>query len=690
MVPNQDGSDGDVGGNLVSHHPSGDQDVLSGHLDSVSALAFEATSDGFWVWHIPSEEAYFSPRYYQILGYEPGELQASLKTWVGLVHPDDLAETQQHIQAHIESRDDTFEAEYRLRTKTGQWLWILGRGKVVERDADGKPVQVLGNHVNIDSRKRAEAQLIEYRRRLKSVVEKQNCQLDQAPSLMEAIFNAIPDVIGVQDDQHRIIRYNTAGYRFLNKTHAEVVGRPCYELIGRDQPCGQCATSECYRTKKPASVERYEESLGIWLDVRAYPILDEAGGVVKVIEHLQDITAAKQAETENKRLHEQLQHSQKMEAIGTLAGGIAHDFNNILSAILGYAELGLSDISEETNIKKKLEAIYASGLRARDLVSHILSFSRKDERIRTPVELRFLIEDALKMLRPAISKNIAIQTRLVPACHVMGDPTRLHQVIMNLCTNAYQAMRETGGTLTISLSQVKIDGDLAKRTRLNRGMYAKLIVSDTGEGIAPENLKRIFDPYFTTKEKGHGTGLGLAAVHGIVQSHAGGIFVKSRPEIGTTFAVFMPLCPEPAAEQEAAPAEPVVGKERILIVDDEPAILEIQTEILKQLGYTITAKNEAIKALETFVNQPDEFDLVITDMAMPSLNGDQLARRMIEIRPDIPIILCTGFSELVSPEKAESIGIKGFLMKPISMKDLSEMIRKVLKDKKEKDEIQTV
>jgi PAS domain S-box-containing protein len=382
--------------------------------------------------------------------------------------------------------------------------------------------------------------------------------------------------------------------------------------------------------------------------------------------------------TDELAMEDHLRQAQKMEAIGTLAGGIAHDFNNILFAILGYSELALAEMPSEASIRIKLEAIHSSGERARDLVAQILAFSRKDEQVRTPVEMHLILEDALKLLRPAIPTTIDIQTQLTSKCHILGDPSRLHQIIMNLCTNAYQAMLETGGTLKISLSAIKMEGEAAKLAQIPTGFYGKLIISDTGVGIPPADLTRIFDPYFTTKEKGKGTGLGLAAVHGIVKSHGGAILVKSQLGKGTKFEVYLPLTPDRSDTEERVASQIDGGNERILLVDDEHDVLDVEKEMLKKLGYIITAKDNAREALKLFAGQPDQFDLVITDMTMPDMTGDKLAGELSKIRSDIPIILCTGFSELIFKEKAESLGIMGFLMKPVTMRDLSNMIRKVL------------
>jgi PAS domain S-box-containing protein len=390
-----------------------------------------------------------------------------------------------------------------------------------------------------------------------------------------------------------------------------------------------------------------------------------------ILNLVRDVTSQKQVEG-------QLRQAQKMEAIGTLAGGIAHDFNNILSAILGYSELAIADLPADNIIRYRLEAIQQSGKRARDLVAQILAFSRKDEPVMTCVALHMIVDDALKLLRPAIPTTIEIHPRLDADCTVLGDPSQLHRIIMNLCTNAYQAMSADGGKLRISLARVRLDRSSFSSGRLVAGDYAKLTVSDTGVGILPEHVDRIFDPYFTTKEREKGTGLGLAAVHGIVNSHGGAVDVHSRVGQGTDFDIYLPLTSDVSAVDDAPQAMVTGGDERILVVDDEPDILEIEKEMLENLGYTVTAQERAADALALFAAHPANFDLVITDMTMPHLTGDRLSEKLRRIRPDIPIILCTGFNELISKEKAAELGIKGFLMKPFALRELSSCVRDLL------------
>jgi len=389
--------------------------------------------------------------------------------------------------------------------------------------------------------------------------------------------------------------------------------------------------------------------------------------------------------TEQKNLEAQLIWAQRMEAIGTLAGGIAHDFNNILAVVIGYSELAKMKVPEGSDVISDLDEVLKAGNRAKNLVQQILTFSHQREEEKKPLQIHFIAKEALKLLRPSLPATIEIRQNITSTSAVLADPTQIHQVMMNLCTNAYHAMRDTGGVLEVSLSDVELDSDFAARhLEIHPGPYVKLTVSDTGHGIEKKGIDKIFDPYFTTKEKGEGTGMGLAVVHGIVKTYGGGITVYSELEKGTTFHVYLPRIErEVTAEPEEMIPLPM-GKEQILFVDDEPAIVDIGKSMLEQMGYKVEVRTSPIEAHEAFRTQPDKFDLVITDMTMPKVTGDDLAKELMAIRPDIPIILCTGFSERITEEMAKALGIRAFVMKPFVMRDLANTIRRILDQEKEK------
>jgi len=392
------------------------------------------------------------------------------------------------------------------------------------------------------------------------------------------------------------------------------------------------------------------------------------------------ITGITRDVTDKKRLEKQLLQAQKIESIGTLAGGIAHDFNNILGGIIGYTELAQFDLPEGSSARTRLDRVLKSADRAKNLVQQILAFSRQGEQEEKPIQLVPIIKEVLTMLRASIPATIEIRQNIQrESGTVVVDSTQVHQVLMNLCTNAAHAMSEKGGILEVSLEDVDLDEEaVTKYPDLEPGSYVKFTVSDTGHGMSEAIKEKIFDPYFTTKDKGVGTGLGLAVVHGIVKSHGGEVSVESKPGRGTTFEVLLPMINiTPAEVTETLEILPT-GNEYVLFVDDEHALVEIGRQMLEHLGYRSVSKTSPIEALEAFQAEPDKFDLVITDQTMPIMTGEMLAKKLLSIRPDIPIVLCTGFSDLIAEGKARALGIREFVMKPILMSDFAKTVKKAL------------
>jgi len=406
---------------------------------------------------------------------------------------------------------------------------------------------------------------------------------------------------------------------------------------------------------------------------------DEIGKLAVAFNHMSDAIA--QRELEKSKLEEQLRQSQKMEAIGTLAGGIAHDFNNILGVILGFSELSLLEMPEGSSLHSNLTEILKASNRAAELVRQILTFSRQSEQKRKPIQAGIIIKELLKLLRSSMPASIEIRQNIDPDCGLLlSDAVAIHQIVMNLCTNAAYAMRDGNGILEVSLRDVDIDGNIAPQMIGNSlSRCQKLTVKDSGHGMNAAILKRIFDPFFTTKGPGEGTGMGLSIIHGIVKSHGGFISVDSTPGKGTTFDIYLPLIDlNEIAEEAKIEMEIPFGNESILFVDDEKALVDSTTDMLESLGYTVSGKRDSLDALALFRKQPNQFDLVITDMAMPSMTGFELSKEIMKIRPEIPIVLCTGFSERINEKNAKAAGIKEFVMKPIARQDLAVIVRKAL------------
>ncbi len=414
-----------------------------------------------------------------------------------------------------------------------------------------------------------------------------------------------------------------------------------------------------------------------WLNQRNILITDDEGKPIAIEGIATDISDQKKLET-------QLIQTQKMESIGTLAGGIAHDFNNMLSPIMISAELAMMTLPDDSPVQNDLRSIYRAGERARDLVRQILTFARKSDEKKVKLHAIPLVLESLKFLRSIIPTTIDIQHEINTGNDlILADKTRMNQIIMNLFTNAAHAMRNHGGILKITLTDehLKSDNRIIKSEGMKPGHYLSLAVSDTGEGIPPEVINKIFEPYYTAKAAGEGTGMGLAVVHGIVKHYDGSITVESTVGKGTVFYVYLPLTEDDIPESKTTDNNLFFGSERILYIDDEMALITPVKKMLEKLGYRVTANNSSLHALELFKNNPNEFDLVITDQTMPHMTGKELTKHIKSIRSDIPVILCTGYSDQINEKSARDMGINAFVLKPIIIRDISRIIRDVL-DKK--------
>jgi PAS domain S-box-containing protein len=668
-------------------------------------MALEASSDGLWDWNVQTGEIYFSPRYYIMLGYKPYELPQTYDTWVGLLHPDDREAAEKIIRDHIENNSGPFEPEFRMKTRSGKWKWILGKGKVFSVDEKGRPVRVVGTHTDITDTKKTERELKlririsriflttagdeTYEKILALVLDMTQSRygifgfIDETgewvcPSLTRDIWEncripgkriAFPHDtwtgIWGQAMTERQSRYANRRLR-LPKGHITIDNALDAPVVYQDRLVGNLLIGQ-----KDTGYTDDDQDLMEMVADQIAPVLNTR------LERDREIKERRQAEI-------RLQQVQKLEAIGSLAGGIAHDFNNILSAILGYTQLVMDRLPTDSPVQEDLEQVYKGGERAKELVMQILAFSRQQEQDAAPIQIGPIVKEAIKFLKATLPSYIEIHQRIIPdPGMILADPTRIHQVLMNLCTNAAQAMDRAGGTLTVALSEMTLDPDTtAVLPDLLPGKYLKLTVEDTGHGIAPEILPKIFDPYFTTKRRGQGTGLGLATVHGIIKSYGGGIGVSSTPGQGTTFQVFFPVMEEPVEpdSEKSAPVTAAGSGACILFVDDEPPIAKLGKQLLELLGYQAEACTDPLEALALFKDNPDRFDLVITDLTMPGMKGDRLAGELIKIRPDTPVILCSGFSVHMSEDEAEAAGIKAFVVKPFLKQDLAAVIHKVLGD----------
>lgn len=533
--------------------------------------------------------------------------------------------------------------------------------KVAQRTADLTKVnQELKNE--IAERKHAEKR----NARLASVVEQSN------------------DYIIITDTAGNIEYVNPAFTKVMGYTSAEVIGKnPRLLKSGehnKDFYKSIWDTIKSGRTWFGALTNRTKDGTFIMEHAAIFPVFSDQNKIINFAAIKRDITEQKQIEKEKETLEVRLQQAQKMEAIGTLAGGIAHDFNNILGVIIGYTEMAREDSEPESTVVDDLGMVLDASNRAKDLVQQILAFSRQDDTESKPFRPANIVKEAIKMLRPTLPTTIEINQDIDTATGlVWADPTKLNQILMNLCTNAFHAMEDTGGKLGILLKETDITSkDLVHEPEAEAGTFIQLSVSDTGVGITPEMIQNIYLPYFTTKETGKGTGMGLSIVHGIVNSYGGFLTVDSELGEGSVFNVFLPVVKEDVITAQKASERCPTGTERILFVDDEEMLTQVGKDMLERLGYNVTVRHSSLEALETFQNHPESFDLIITDQTMPGMTGADIARRMIQIRPEIPIILCTGYSTIISEEKAKSMGIKEFALKPLAKQDIAKLIRKVL------------
>lgn len=497
--------------------------------------------------------------------------------------------------------------------------------------------------------------------------------------LLATVVEQIPDLICIVDTQRRIEYVNPAFETLTGFSRESVVGKSVSvfkgDLHGRLPIRSIWGYLDKGKPWKGQMTNRHRDGTTFDVEAAISPVIDATGEVIKYVSVERDIT-------ENLKQERQLRRTQKLEAIGTLAGGVAHDFNNILSAILGFTGIAMMQIDQDSTARVSLQKVIAAANRAGDLVGQILAFSRKSEQENKPVLMWVVVKEALKLCRATIPSFIQIHQNFHSDLTVMGDPTQIHQMVMNLCTNAWHAMENDGGVLTVDLEDVSLDAEFLQHDpNVSPGTFVKFSVSDTGCGIAPENLERIFDPFFTTKKQGKGTGLGLSMVHGIVKGHGGVLKVDSQPGQGTTIVIYLPAIEAEAEEKNENKVDLPTGTERILFVDDETFIVEAAVELLSHLGYHVVTETDSRRALDRFQNAPRDFDLIMTDMTMPYLTGDALGKAILEIRPDIPVVLCTGFSERISQEQAKALGFRGFAMKPLEIHQIAGIIRAVLDGK---------
>jgi PAS domain S-box-containing protein len=624
---------------------------------------FENALEGLYQSSLEGRFLNANPALARILGYDsPEELIAGI---TDIRHQFYVNPTDRDVLlAAISNHRKAVGFEVQAYRRDGRILWISISARL-RYDEAGKPEVIEGFVTDITARKQAEEALAESR------------------NYLDEIINSVGDPVFVKDREHRWVLANNALCAFMGRSRSEILGKSDYDFFPEEEAGIFRAKDELVLAsgKENINEESLTDANGInhTILTKKNLYMDKNGDKF-IVGIIRDITERKQAVQERLRLEARLTQAQKMEAIGTLAGGIAHDFNNILQPMLGYSELLRLRLPADSPQRHYVERLHTAGLRAKELVSQILAFSRQSDHKVVPVRMQTILKEAYKLCRSTIPSNIKISTDIQDDCpSVMLDPSQLHQVAMNLIINAFHAVEATGGEISIRLRETELAKEDVAGTLLAPGRYALFTVADTGCGIDPAIIGKVFEPYFTTKEQGKGTGLGLAVVHGIVKECHGDIKVYSEVGQGTTVKIYLPLLEQPGDKEttETGAVYPT-GNERILLVDDEEMVAEIGTLILEGLGYQVTSRLNSVEALELFKAESDAFDLVITDLTMPQMTGEQLASEIMAISPKVPIIICSGFSERIGREQAKAIGVKELLTKPITLAEMAHKVRAVL------------
>jgi PAS domain S-box-containing protein len=588
----------------------------------------------------------------QLTGYTVGEFNSRQINWSDIIFQEDIKAASDDFRKALKTKDQSYVREYRIKARDNSIYWIQDRGQIV---SNGKEVEYIsGVFYDITKQKRTEEESLLLATAIEHAAE--SVIISNKSGTIQYVNPAFEQLSGFSREE--IVGQNFRIFR--SDKHDKGFYKDMWEVISR----GNIWSGHITNRMKDDTLREFETKIS--------PVHNRSGDIVSFVSVNRDVT-------QEKVLEAQLHQSQRMQSIGTLAGGIAHDFNNILSAIIGYTELTIDYLENGSLPYNNLQEVLEAGERAKGLINQILTFSRQSEQDLKPLQLKLIVKEALKLIRATLPSTIEIHQDFTSDAAILGDQIKVHQILMNLCTNAGHAMLGKDGMLSVCLSEVEFDSSFRiKHFDIKSGSYLKLSISDTGHGMSASLMERIFDPFFTTKEKGKGTGMGLSVVHGIVKSHNGTIHVYSEPGEGSTFNVYLPII-EKQLEQKIIAEKPIpTGTEHILFVDDEESLINMGKQLLVSLGYDVTTRISSIEALELFKTRPDTFDLVITDLTMPNMTGDELAKQLMAIRSDIPVILCTGFSTRITEEKAKSMGIRAFILKPLIRKDIAQTIRKIL------------
>jgi len=633
--------------------------------------ALESVQAGYWEWNIDQDTIRIDRLWAAITGHTPDEFESlTIERWREQCHPDDLDQINRLLDEHLAGESESLELDIRVRHKSGEWVKVVDRGKVSKRDRNGKALYLAGSR---QARTRQESQ--------------SELQENKSRKELHDLIESIPGVIYHIDATGKTA-IRTRPPAFLKTLASDRYGTTLFDTLSMIYHDDRQMVADAYRKLRERQlsltlVYRIVTPEGElrWIEDHKRSNFSDKGVFTGINGILCDISDRITGQEETRRVESQLRKSQRLETIGTLAGGIAHDFNNILTPILGYAEMGLASIDEDDPMYEYFTEIMQAAERARKLVSQILTFSRAEDGKLVPVKVQDIIAEATLLLRPSLPSTISIEEHIDDSCReILADPAQIHQVVINLCTNAIHAMEQTGGVLSIALRETGPGSAITSvpSSPADRN-YIELTVSDTGAGMDELTLERIFEPFFTTKSIEKGTGLGLSVVHGIIMGANGQLSVESALGKGSTFHVLLPVieqkvvsAPEPKPLQEHHSCN-------VLFIDDEAAAVQMVSIMMTKLGFNIRAEKSPVEALNLFREQPEQFDLVITDLTMPEMTGIQLAAELHKIAPSIPVILMTGYGKIIDHDTPLSYyGINRLLKKPVKLAQLAAAVNEVL------------
>lgn len=627
-----------------------------------------------WEYDVRTDTFRFNDCFYKIFrttAEEAGGYEMSPEEYANrFLYPDDIPIVREETQKAIEADDTNLvrKLEHRIIYSDGS-VGYMSVKIFIEKDERGNTVKTYGVNQDITDRKKMEEKLVE------------------ATAKYSIIFNQSVEALYVHDLEGQIIDANEMACQQTGYSREELLELNVldFHIDTDDSPkFSRDEVFQSWQEREPGDklliLAAHKRKDGTVFPVQIASGAAYFGRAKLILAVVQDITEQKQTEEEKKELAIHLQQAQKMESIGTLAGGIAHDFNNILLPIILHAELTIEDLSPDDPLKQNVKEILSSARRAKDLVQQILTFARKKSEEKVVLRASMAIKEVIKFLRATIPATIDIEYNVkTDQDTILADPVQLNQIVINLCTNAAYAMKDQGGLLKITIdSETFSNQELIRFPDLRPGKYIKLSVEDTGTGIAPDVMGKIFEPYFTAKGVGEGTGLGLSIIHGIVKNYGGEIDVKSAPGEGAAFYVYLPFIKAEISTHTESNMEIPRGNEHILFVDDEEPVVNVNRKILQRLGYSVETITDPVIALEMFKEEPFAYDLVVTDMTMPRMTGKELVYEIKKIRPDLPIIICTGFSDKIDEKIAGEIGVDGYIIKPVTRNEIAQIIRNVL------------